>query len=170
MNLTPQSLVHDLLTGAILLEAVVSAGLEPSHVVLEITERSIVKVAEIVQKAKFLRLMGFRVALDDAGAGNAGLEMLSQLPVDFVKIDRAVVVNALTDQAVRSVFAGIITIARESQICVVAEGIENAEMLAFVQQAGVQYAQGYLLGRPSETIPGVSALQDLNPLTYASSN
>jgi len=170
MNLTPQSLVHDLLTGAILLEAVVSAGLEPSHVVLEITERSIVKVAEIVQKAKFLRLMGFRVALDDAGAGNAGLEMLSQLPVDFVKIDRAVVINALTDQAVRSVFAGITTIARESQICVVAEGIENAEMLAFVQQAGVQYAQGYLLGRPSETIPGVSALQDLNPLTYASSN
>ncbi len=96
--------------------------------------------------------------------------MLSQLPVDFVKIDRAVVVNALTDQAVRSVFAGITTIARESQICVVAEGIENAEMLAFVQQAVVQYAQGYLLGRPSETIPGVSALQDLNPLTYASSN
>src|SRR6266568_7942472 len=96
--------------------------------------------------------------------------MLSQLPVDFVKIDRAVVVNALTDQAVRSVFAGITTIARESQICVVAEGIENAEMLAFVQQAGVQYAQGYLLGRPSETIPGVSALQGLNPLTYASSN
>ncbi|MFL5586331.1 MAG: EAL domain-containing protein [Ktedonobacteraceae bacterium] len=94
----------------------------------------------------------------------------SLLPIDFVKIDRAVVVNALTDQAVRSVFAGITTIARESQICVVAEGIENAEMLAFVQQARVQYAQGYLLGRPSETIPGVSALQDLNPLTYASSN
>src|SRR5712691_6981256 len=170
MNLTPQSLVHDLLTGAILLEAVVSAGLEPSRVVLEITERSIVKLAEVVQKAKFLRMMGFRVALDDAGAGNAGLEMLSQLPVDFVKIDRAVVVNALTDQAVRSVFAGITTIARESQISVVAEGIENAEMLAFVQQAGIQYAQGYLLGRPSETIPGVSALQDLNPLTQAGSH
>src|SRR5712691_7600341 len=170
MNLTPQSLVHDLLTGAILLEAVVSAGLEPSRVVLEITERSIVKLGEVVQKARFLRLLGFRVALDDAGAGNAGLEMLSQLSVDFVKIDRAVVLNALTDHAVRSVFVGIITIARESQICVVAEGIENAEMLAFVQQAGVQYAQGYLLGRPSETIPGVSALQDLNPLTYASSN
>ena len=170
MNLTPQSLVHDLLTGAILLEAVVSAGLEPSRVVLEITERSIVKVAEIVQKAKFLRLMGFRVALEDAGAGNAGLEMLSQLPVDFVKIDRAVVINALTDQAVRSVFAGITTIARESQICVVAEGIENAEMLAFVQQAGVQYAQGYLLGRPSETLPGVSALQDLSPLKFAGSH
>jgi EAL domain-containing protein (putative c-di-GMP-specific phosphodiesterase class I) len=170
MNLTPQSLVHDLLTGAILLEAVISAGLEPSRVVLEITERSIVNLAEVVQKAKFLRRMGFRIALDDAGAGNAGLEMLSQLPVDFVKIDRAVVVNALTDQATRSVFVGITTIARESHISVVAEGIENAEMLEFVQQAEVQYAQGYLLGRPNEAIPASSTLQDLSPLTYTGSH
>ena len=96
--------------------------------------------------------------------------MLSQLPVDFVKIDRAVVVNALTDQSVHAVFVGITTIARESHLAVVAEGIENAEMLDFVQQAGVQYAQGYLLGRPGETIPGVSALQDLSPLTYAGSH
>jgi EAL domain-containing protein (putative c-di-GMP-specific phosphodiesterase class I) len=86
--------------------------------------------------------------------------------VDFVKIDRAVVVNALTDQSVRSVFAGITTIARESHMAVVAEGIENAEMLDFVQQAQVQYAQGYLLGRPSETILEISALEDLSPLTY----
>ncbi len=170
MNLTPQSLVHDLLTGAILLEAVISAGLKPSRVVLEITERSIVKLAEVVQKARFLRQMGFRIALDDAGAGNAGLEMLSQLPVDFVKIDRAVVVNALTDQAAHSVFVGITTIARESHMSVVAEGIENAEMLAFVQQAEVQYVQGYLLGRPTEAIPVISTLQDLSPLTTTGSH
>jgi diguanylate cyclase (GGDEF)-like protein len=152
MNLTPQSLVSDLLTEATLLEGVVSAGLEPSRVVLEITERALVNLAEVVQKARHLRQLGFRIALDDVGAGNAGLEMLSQLSVDFVKIDRTVVVKALTDQAVRSVFLGIITITRESQIPVVAEGIENAEMLAFVQQAEVQYAQGYLLGRPDEEI------------------
>jgi len=166
LNLTPQSLVHDLLTGTILLEAVISAGLKPSRVVLEITERSIVKLAEVVQKARFLQQMGFRIALDDAGAGNAGLEMLSQLSVDFVKIDRAVVVNAFTDQAAHSVFVGITTIARELHISVVAEGIESAEMLEFVQQAGVQCAQGYLLGRPSEAIPAISALQELSPLKY----
>jgi diguanylate cyclase (GGDEF)-like protein len=161
LNLTPQTLVHDLLTGATLLEAVVSAGLRPSRVVLEITERSIVNLAEVVQKARLLRMMGFRIALDDAGAGNAGLEMLSQLSMDFVKIDRAVVANALTDQAVRSVFIGITTITRESGIPVVAEGIENAEMLEFVQQAGVQYGQGYLLGRPGETISRDTNLNQL---------
>jgi len=170
LNLTPQTLVHDLLTGATLLEAVVTAGLEPSRVVLEITERSIVDIAEVIQKVNFLRLMGFQVALDDAGAGNAGLEMLSQLSVDFVKIDRAVVGRALTDQAAYSVLVGIIAIARESHIVVVAEGIENPEMLDMVQKLNVQCTQGYLLGRPSETIPGVNALQDLNSFLYSGSH
>lgn len=170
LNLTPQTLVHDLLTAATLLEAVVTAGLTSSRVVLEITERSIVDLAEVVQKVKFLRLLGFRVALDDAGAGNAGLEMLSQLSVDFVKIDRDVVGRALTDQAAHSVLTGIATIARGSHTSVVAEGIENRKMLELVYQLEVQYAQGYLLGYPSETIPESSALQNLSPTSARLTN
>jgi diguanylate cyclase (GGDEF)-like protein len=162
LNLTPQTLVHDLLTGATLVEATISAGLSPSRVVLEITERSLVELDEVVQKVKFLRLMGFRVALDDAGAGNAGLEMLSQLAVDFVKIDRAVVNRALTDRAAYGVLVGIIAIARESHSAVIAEGIETSEMLALVQRLKVQYGQGYLLGRPNETIPDTETLQHLH--------
>lgn len=168
LNLSPQSLVHDLLSEATLLEAVISAGLEPARVVLEITERSIVNMDQLIAKIKRLQLLGFRIALDDAGAGNAGLEMLSRLPVDFVKIDRMVVTNALTDQAVRSVFLGLTTIAREAGIDVVAEGIETPEMLEFVQQARVRCAQGYLLGRPSPTISASSIPQDLSLLQAAS--
>jgi diguanylate cyclase (GGDEF)-like protein len=170
MNLIPQTLVHDLLTGALLLEAVAEAGLNPSRVVLEITERSIVDLVEVVEKAKLLQLLGFQVALDDTGAGNAGLEMLSQLSVQFVKIDRAIVSNALTDRTARSVFAGITTIARESRTPVIAEGIETPEMLDFVRQVAGQYVQGYLLGRPSETIPEIGTLQDLGELILAGSH
>jgi len=169
LNLTPQTFVHDLLTGALLLEATVSAGLPPSRIVLEITERSIVELDEIIQKVKLLRLMGFQFALDDAGAGNAGLEMLSQLSVDFVKVDRAVVNRANTDQAAYSVLVGITAIARESHISVIAEGIENRQILALVQQLKVQYGQGYLLGRPSETTPDVNALQDRIALLHMGS-
>ena len=166
LNITPQTLVHDLLTEAVLLEAVTSAGLQPSRVVLEITERSIVEIKEVVQKVNFMRSLGFQVALDDAGAGNAGLEMLSQLAVDFVKIDRDVTNRAVTDQAAYSVLVGITTIAHESHISVIAEGIENLEMLSLVQQVGVQYGQGYLLGRPAETIPAINTLQELIPSFY----
>jgi len=92
------------------------------------------------------------------------------LSVHFVKIDRAIVSNALTDQAARSVFSGITTIARESGISVIAEGIETPEMLDFVRQTSGQFVQGYLLGRPSETPLQASTLRDLDPLMHIGSH
>jgi EAL domain-containing protein (putative c-di-GMP-specific phosphodiesterase class I) len=137
---------HDVLTEAILLEAVLSAGLTPDRVVLEITERSVVRLDVVVREASKLRAMGFRLALDDTGAGNAGLEMLSQLPVDFVKIDRAIVVKALNDATARAILMGITTMARQMKSYVIAEGIEDVEMLRLVREVGAQAVQGYLLG------------------------
>ncbi|MHB8597871.1 MAG: EAL domain-containing protein [Ktedonobacteraceae bacterium] len=168
LNITPQTLVHELLTGAVLLEAVVSAGLTVDRIVLEITERAIVQLDVVIREVKRLQGLGFRLALDDAGAGNAGLEMLSQVAVDFVKIDRAVVVNALTDKAARGVMIGIQAMAHEAGIIVVAEGIENVEMLDLVQKMGVQAVQGYLLGRPSEIIPDARDLQRFSPFVQGS--
>jgi len=161
LNLSPQTLDLDVLAGTALVDAVRAAGLRPERVVLELTERSMARLAVVVREATRLRGLGFKLALDDTGAGNAGLEMLSQLPVDFVKIDRAVVVKALSDRAARAVLAGIIAIARETDTYVIAEGIEDTAMLNLARQAGVpngaalmgvQGVQGYLLGRPSETI------------------
>ncbi len=109
-------------------------------------------------------------------AGNAGLEMLSQVPVDVVKIDRGVVVKALTDRAARGVLAGIVAIARETDTYVIAEGIEDQAMLDLVRrvgmragsgQAGVQGVQGYLLGRPSEALPAPPTLETFHTLLHA---
>jgi EAL domain-containing protein (putative c-di-GMP-specific phosphodiesterase class I) len=120
--------------------------------------------------------LGFKLALDDTGAGNAGLEMLSQVPVDVVKIDRGVVVKALTDRVARGVLAGIIAIARETDTYVIAEGIEDQAMLDLVRhvgvragslQDGVQGVQGYLLGRPSEAIPAPTAVETYRTLLRA---
>ncbi|MBA2286228.1 MAG: EAL domain-containing protein [Ktedonobacteraceae bacterium] len=164
VNLSPQTLDHDLMTEAVLLEATLAAHLAPDHVVLELTERTIGRLPVLISKVKQLRSLGFRIALDDTGIGNAGLEMLRHVPVDFVKIDRSVVVNSLVEQASRSVMMGIQTIAREMNAYVIAEGIEDKEMLDFVQRMHVQGVQGYLLGRPSETIPTLTHQQDLRPL------
>ncbi len=167
LNVSPQTLDLDLLAGTALVDAVVAAGLTPGRVVIELTERSMARLDVVVREATRLRGLGFRLALDDTGAGNAGLEMLSQLPVDYVKIDRAVLVNALGDKTARAVLAGIIAIARETDTYVIAEGIENAAMLALARRVGVQDgdaptgvqgAQGYLLGRPSESIPAPTAV------------
>ncbi len=168
VNLSPQTLDHDLLAGATLVQAVKAAGRSPDRVVLEITERSMARPDVVVREAKRLRSLGFGLALDDLGAGNAGLEVLSQLPFDYVKIDRAVVAKGLTDQTARGVLSGITAIARETAAYVIAEGIENVEMFDLVRQMGVQGVQGYLLGRPSEMLPDTSALEGLGPLAQIS--
>ena len=97
------------------------------------------------------------MALDDTGSGHAGLEILSKLRLDFVKIDRTLLVKAMHDQGARGVLAGIIAIARETGSYLIAEGVESGELLDFAfmrttpgtpPSAGIRGVQGYLLGRP----------------------
>ncbi|HEX3468445.1 MAG TPA: bifunctional diguanylate cyclase/phosphodiesterase [Candidatus Elarobacter sp.] len=153
LNVSPQTLDHGELPGSTLVHAVEAAGLTPERVVLEITERSIARLDVVVREAARLRALGFMLALDDAGSGNSGLEMLSKLHVDFVKIDRDVIVRALAGAGGRGVLAGIIAIAHEMHAQIIAEGIEDQAMLELIRGATrsspVDCAvQGYYLGRP----------------------
>lgn len=161
LNLSPQSLDHDLMTAEGLVALVEGGGLVPEQVVLEITEQATARRAFVVDKARELRAMGFKLALDDVGAGNAGLEMLGSLPMDYVKVDRGVVTRAVSDRSARAVLAAVLAFADQTGAYVIAEGIEDAEMLAFIRdpqlhpemrKAGIRGAQGYLLGRPSEDL------------------
>jgi EAL domain-containing protein (putative c-di-GMP-specific phosphodiesterase class I) len=166
LNVSPQSLDQDELAGDALVRAVRAAGLEPGSVVLEITERSAARLDRVVREAVRLRALGFKIALDDVGAGNAGLEMLRSLPVDFVKIDRAVIVASGKGGSARAVLHAVVSFAAEVGAFVIAEGIENEAMLAHVREpghrpdvirpAGVHGVQGYLLGRPSVSLPSLA--------------
>ena len=157
-DVSPQTLEHGALAGDTLVAAVVAAGLTPERVVLEITERSIARLPAVVREARRLRRLGFGLALDDTGAGNAGLQMLSQVPVDFIKVDRAVVAQASTDTTAEAVLAALVAFAGKTGSRVVAEGIETVDMLEHVRGAGVACAQGYLLGRPAAALTPTSVL------------
>ena len=158
LNVSPQTIEHDGLAGDSLVQAVRGAGLEPERVVLEITERTDARIEILRPETARLRTLGFRLALDDVGAGNAGLEMLRALPVEFIKIDRGVVASAIEDRSARAVLLGIMAFAREIDAFVIAEGIENKAMLELARDPepgrtfvswGAQGAQGHLLGRPA---------------------
>jgi diguanylate cyclase (GGDEF)-like protein len=154
INVSPQSLDHEEFRGTALIDAFEAAGFSPDRVVLEITERSLARLPVVIREAKRLRALGFALALDDAGSGNSGLEMLSQLAVEFVKIDREVIVRAQSDVGGRAVLAGIIAIAQEMDAQIIAEGIEDSAMLDLVGNATRSSTipcavQGYFLGRPS---------------------
>ena len=173
INIVPETLDRDLLSGNTLVDAVTEAGIPPSRVVIELTERAMPRLDIIVREARRLQSLGFRLALDDTGAGNAGLEILRQLAVDFVKIDRAVVIEAMTDTTARAIVASIVAIAHAMGAYVIAEGIETLDVLDFVRgdvmlrwhpDSGIRGVQGYLLGRP-EHAPWVEPAYD-EPAAY----
>jgi len=173
INVAPESLEQNRLTGPSLMEAVRAAGLSPQQIVLEITERSIIRLDTVVSVAQRLREYGFRLALDDTGAGNAGLGVLSQLQVDFIKVDRGVVQQAVTDQSARAVLAGIVAVAHEMGAYIIAEGIETVEMLHLVREmtgagGGDESSrrhgvQGYLLGMPNSSMPEPGLHERIEP-------
>ncbi|MBA3824909.1 MAG: bifunctional diguanylate cyclase/phosphodiesterase [Ktedonobacterales bacterium] len=159
LNLCPRSLSHPELQPERIVQLVRQAGLRPPQVVLEITERAITGVGLLTQEVKALQVKGFKIALDDTGAGNSGLELLAHLKVDFVKIDRGILVKAMADKTARGVLAGIVAIARETGSHIIAEGVEDMAMLDLVltmaqstPQQLVLGVQGYLLGKPHPTI------------------
>ncbi|GHF39993.1 diguanylate cyclase (GGDEF)-like protein [Deinococcus metalli] len=154
LNVSAPSLDQDTPLAPELLREVGAAGLPPHRVVIEITERSVGNLAAVTQQAAGLRAAGFRVALDDVGAGNSGLQLLRCLTVDYVKIDHSVVANAPTDPTANAVLAALMAYAREAGVSVIVEGIETVPILTHAWRLGARCTQGYLLGRPA---PGFHA-------------
>jgi len=89
------------------------------------------------------------VALDDFGVEYAGLNSLSMLNVDSIKLDIALIRDIDKNQRQRIITLGMVRVCQELGVDVVAEGVERAEELAVLKNAGVKYVQGYLLGRPA---------------------
>jgi diguanylate cyclase (GGDEF)-like protein len=161
VNLAPLTLDLDAEGGDWLLAAVERAGLSPGHVVVEVTERFGGRSAPVIKTLQRLRQQGFRLAVDDVGTGNAGLEMLSKLEAEFVKLDRSVVAAAATEPGARAVLLAMATFARQTGAFVIAEGIEDQETLQFLRSIDqrdvssetiIQGGQGFGLGRPSSEL------------------
>jgi diguanylate cyclase (GGDEF)-like protein len=158
LNLTPQTLDLDADGDDWLLAAVERSALTPSQIVIEVTERFSARTAAVIACLGRLRGQGFKVALDDVGTGNSGLEMLQKVSADYVKIDRSIVTAAATDRSARAVLMAMATYARQTGSYVIAEGIEDHETLAFLaavdkgddsMERTIQGGQGFGLGRPA---------------------
>jgi EAL domain-containing protein (putative c-di-GMP-specific phosphodiesterase class I) len=158
VNISRQTLDLDATTDGWLLDAAERAGIAPERVVLEVTERFGARTEPVVSSLRRLRAEGFRIALDDVGTGNSGLEMLRKVNADFVKIDRSVVVASPVDRNARAVLMAMATYARQTGSYVIAEGIEDQQTLDFLASIDdrdvhlgqiIQGGQGYGLGRPA---------------------
>lgn len=123
-------------------------GVEQGRLILEVTETvPIVDLAEGAAAIRRLGEIGVRVALDDFGAGYNSLTYLQALPVDAVKLDRGLVVNAERGRGV-ALYRSVIAVCDSVGLDVIAEGIETTAQADAVAAAGCRLAQGYLFGRP----------------------
>lgn len=121
------------------------------RVVLEVTERGSVDMIEMLPtRMALLRKVGYRIAIDDLGAGYSGLTTLAAIEPDIVKIDMALVRGIDTSIVRQRVVLSIVQLCRELNMEVVAEGIETREELATVNEIGCDLLQGYYLGRPKD--------------------
>lgn len=120
-----------------------------ARIFLEITERmSLESVRGLRERIRDLRRLGFRIAVDDLGAGYAGLSSFAMLEPDLVKLDRALVQDLDRESMKRKLVGSITSLCRELGILVVAEGVETiAERNALVD-LGCDLLQGFLLSRP----------------------
>jgi len=123
----------------------------PESVVFEIVEHSPAKQNDLHRALMELRALGFKIAVDDLGEGSSGLRRLVELAPDFAKIDRFFIDGIDGDRRRRAVVAALVGLGREMNVGIIAEGVEREEERQVLRDLGVELAQGYLFGRPSET-------------------
>ena len=122
---------------------------DPARVCFEITETA--AIADLAAALRFiacLRERGCRFALDDFGAGLSSFGYLKSLPVDFVKIDGSFVKTMVEDPVNRAIVESIHRVARLCGLKTVAEWVEDGQTLAALREIGVDYAQGWGVGKP----------------------
>jgi len=150
INLSGTSLADEGLLSFVLSEAE-SLQVDLTHVCFEITETAAISnLSKATQFINGLRSKGCRFSLDDFGSGLSSFTYLKNLPVDYIKIDGSFVVDMLDDPIDRTMVEAIVQVGHVMGVQVIAEWVEDEATLELLKKMGVDYAQGYYLGRPKE--------------------
>jgi EAL domain-containing protein (putative c-di-GMP-specific phosphodiesterase class I) len=162
INFTPSAIYDPAFCLRSTVAAIREAGIPSEHVVFEVIESDHAADASHLRSIiDYYRQAGFRVALDDLGAGHSSLNLLHQLRPDIVKLDMELVRHIHEDPYKASITQKLLEIAQKLGIRTVAEGIETPEELRWVRAHGVDYVQGYLVSRPqSPPVRATPALTD----------
>ncbi|HEY1273584.1 MAG TPA: EAL domain-containing protein [Thermoleophilaceae bacterium] len=149
VNLSGQSIGDSGLTEFIESE-IAAVGASPSNLVFEITETAAAEDLDHARRfAERLAELGCGFALDDFGTGYGSFTYLKHIPVRYIKIDMDFVRNLDADKSDRQVVKAIVDVARNFGIQTIAEGVESQTILDLLGELGVDFAQGYHLGRPA---------------------
>ena len=149
INLSAIQLNDAHLVGKVL-QAMVSSGLSPSQLEIELTETALIHdLAQSLNVLRRIKALGVSMALDDFGTGYSALETLRRFPFDKIKLDKSFTSGLSDGGRSRAVIGAVVTLAQNLGIPVLAEGVETTDQLDVLNMMGCEQAQGYLIGRPA---------------------
>ncbi|MFT8718280.1 EAL domain-containing protein [Acetobacter sp.] len=137
---------------AILSTILRETGLSPERLSIEITENIFLQGRQNLEILRSLREIGVGIVMDDFGTGYSSLSYLREFQFDKVKIDRSFIWDMLNESQSAAIVDAILSLGRGLGVDIVAEGIETAEQLAYLEQRSCSLVQGYFIGRPSQII------------------
>jgi EAL domain-containing protein (putative c-di-GMP-specific phosphodiesterase class I) len=130
-------------------DALASSGVDPSAVILEITESVLMQQTDaVLERLQLLKKSGVRLAIDDFGTGYSSLSYLRQFPIDVLKIDRSFVAGLDGDVDSAGLVRSILDLSSTLRLDTVAEGVETPEQQRILRSLGAHRGQGYLFARP----------------------
>jgi EAL domain-containing protein (putative c-di-GMP-specific phosphodiesterase class I) len=131
------------------LDALVRTDLDPKWLEVELTETiALSDIDFAVGQMNKLRDLGVKLAMDDFGTGYSSLSYLQILPITLLKLDRSFITDIQNDNIAFEIVSAVISIAKSKHIKTIAEGVENTKQEEILRQAGCDYGQGYLYGKP----------------------
>jgi len=150
INFLPNAVYSPIACIQLTLKTARATGLPTSRLIFEFTENErIDDTAHVENIVETYRRMGFATALDDFGAGHAGLGLLAKFQPDIIKLDMELVRGIDSSLPRRLIVDGVIRMATGLGITVIAEGIETVGELEALRALGIRYVQGFLLARPA---------------------
>ena len=145
-------------------EALATSGLEPTLLVLEITETLLMQETEVIMtRLHELKRLGVRIAIDDFGTGYSSLSYLRRFPVDILKIDKTFIDGLNGEGEGEALLRAIVELARALNLQTVAEGIEDVSQLSALQLLGCDFGQGYFYARPLDEAAATRYIVEHHP-------
>ena len=165
INFLPNAVYSPLACIQLTLKTAAAAGLPLDRLIFEFTEGERLNSPEHVQNIiDAYRRIGFSVAIDDFGAGHAGLDLFARFTPDIVKLDMDLIRNVDSDARRRAIVRAAVGMCAELDTLVIAEGIETAAEADMLASLGIRYLQGYYFARPGfETLPVAEGLPPTAP-------
>lgn len=162
INISPSQLIQ---AGFVtkFIQVMEKEGVKPYQLKIEVTENVIISsFGGIIPKLIQLRDLGIHIQIDDFGTGQSSLLYLKELPIDGLKIDREFVKNLQSDRYSRAIVSMILALARNLDLDVVAEGVEDSAQFDYLTKRGVRFIQGYYISKPLRLSEAIQVLTEKN--------